>query len=209
MSVDDVVMVLNGALWPHADAGEVACASPSAFLRAWGRPGAYTCGRTFGRDGISQWGAHVTRLRDSLAALAAAAPDDFARARLPATECDMEALVAPSVMLALSECAARGIEGTVDGASWVRRKKTNSSVSPPPTIPLPRSLGLESFHAFSLTTIESSLPGQNEREDPLASTVPMFNPSCPPLPGPPPGLTSDETKKTHSSKSLGGRVIPS
>lgn len=116
MSTDDVVLVVDGALWPHADAGEAASSSPATYLRAWGSPGAYTAGRTFGKDGISQWGAHITRLRRSLVALADATPLDFERVRLPASDEEMEALVAPSVVRALAECTARGIEGPIHGA---------------------------------------------------------------------------------------------
>ena len=125
MSTDDVVLVLNGALWAHDAAGDAACASPGAYLRAWGLPGAYTCGRTFGREkGICQWAAHVTRLRHSLVALADAAPKDFEGTTLPASDSEMDALITPSVMVALSECAARGIEGPVDGTSPVDGKIT-------------------------------------------------------------------------------------
>lgn len=123
MLTEDVVLVLNGALLPHDAAGDAACASPSAYLRAWGLPGAYTCGRTFGRErGICQWAAHVTRLRHSLVALADSSPEDFEGTTLPTSDSEMEALITPSVMVALSECVARGIEGPVDGARAVGGK---------------------------------------------------------------------------------------
>ena len=129
MSTDDVVLVLDGVLWPHEDAGDAACASPSAYLRAWGLPGAYTSARTFGRErGICQWSAHVTRLRNSLVALADASPEDYEGTTLPASDDEMGALIKPSVMVALSECAARGIEGPVDGAR--RGIKHKSCFSP-------------------------------------------------------------------------------
>ena len=187
---DDPVLVLDGALWSRADAGDAACASPGAYLRAWRRAGAYTCGRTRGRqNGVSQWGAHVTRLRRSLAALASDAPGDFEGTKLPASDGEMEALVAPSVMLALSECAARGMEGPVDGAFDLEKTKNkkpkkqrellfpnfahrrDSPRKPTLRAPTPaRPRLLESLHLFSLFP----------RPCPRANEAAVVSPTAPP-----------------------------
>lgn len=116
-----VVVVVDGALRLSSDA-EAASSSPAVFLRAWGLPGAYTACRSFGRDAVSGWEAHVARLRHSLTRLSEATPTDFAGVTLPVSDKDVEALVAPSVALALAECAARGIEGPSDGARpWLKK----------------------------------------------------------------------------------------
>lgn len=66
-----VVVVVDGALTDeHAAA---AAAGPAAFLKVWTDRGVYTAGRTYQRNAISQWGAHLSRLRRSLVALRDAA----------------------------------------------------------------------------------------------------------------------------------------
>jgi|AntAceMinimDraft_5_1070358.scaffolds.fasta_scaffold57678_1 hypothetical protein len=56
MSAEKVVVVEDGVLRPEVtEGGEPAPASPAAYLRAWAAPGAYTAGRTCGRNVVAQW----------------------------------------------------------------------------------------------------------------------------------------------------------